>query len=351
MSMNNVTISTAALDTPNTTLLPQTATCFHIMDEANMTPHFKVTYITILAISFIFITVVNTFLVIGLKRAYTNLTLSKKLFLYLSASDLVTGIVTIPYQGVMVIYGSSASCFQVQLQSFTNTFSPGLSMFTILTISIARYISVIKPTFFKSHANSSWVSVYMFGQIVLAASAAVWYATATTRVHLGSYLVFVTGVCFVVIGGAIILNVFLFIKLRSSHDSTKKDYQKEVIKTLIIISVILFICFLPNGVVFALVGYYIMADIDNMELYTKLIPWVYVPILLNAGLNSCVYIWRDKKINRYLRKSIHNEQRRLSNKFNPLSSPLPITNKRLEAILSDHANRDSSYESYEHSEV
>ncbi|XP_066929027.1 sphingosine 1-phosphate receptor 2-like isoform X1 [Clytia hemisphaerica] len=351
MTSNNSSTLVTALDTLNTTLLPPTATCFHIMDEANMTPHFKVTYITSLAISFIFITIVNIFLIIGLKRAYAKLTLSKKLFLYLSASDLLTGLVTIPYQGVMVIYGSSASCFQVHLQSFTNTFTPGLSMFIILTISIARYISVIKPTFFKSHANSSWVSVYMFGQIVLAGAGSIWYSTATTSIHLGSYLIFVTALCIFIIGGSIVLNVFLYLKLRSSHSSTKKDYQKEVIKTLIIISVILSICFLPNGVVFALVGYYIIADTDNMELYTKLIPWVYVPILLNAGLNSCVYIWRDKKINRYLRRSIRNEQRRLSSKWSIISSPKTITNKRLDAVLSDHTHRNSSYESYDISEI
>ena len=349
MSSNNIT-STPAPTAPNTTFPPPTVTCFHIMVEENMTPHFKATYIPTLAICFIFITIVNIFLIIGLKSAYAKLTLSKKLFLYLSASDLVTGLVAIPYQTLMVIYGTKASCFQVHLQSFTNTFTPGFSMFTILTISIARYISVTKPTFFRRNANSSWVSVYMFGQVVVAAAASVWYATATTSIQLGSYLVFVTALCVFVIGGSIVLNVFLFLKLRSSQDSTKKDYQKEVIKTLIIISVILSICFLPNGIVFALVGYYIMADVNNLELYTKLIPWVYVPILLNAGLNSCVYIWRDKKINRYLRKSIRNEQRRLSQKWSIISSPKPI-NRRLETILSDHINHNSSYESYDISEV
>ena len=281
--------------------------CLYILDHKHMEPIIRYLYISILVALTIFVSLTNIFLIIGLFKTNNKLSLSKKLFIYLSFSDLFTGMVTTPYQLSMVVLGSNASCFQVDLQSFLNVFTPGLSMFTILSISIARYVSVDKPTFFRRNANSPWVFALMVGQVIIAIAAGIWYASAHDPIQLGSFLIGVTFFCFTTIGGAIVINVFLYRKLSNKsvgnmaqQQIKTQNYHKAVIKTLIIISIILSMCFLPNGVVFSVVGYSVLVG-DTDHMYNIYIPWVYLPILFNAGVNSVVYIWRERKIARFIK--------------------------------------------------
>jgi len=281
--------------------------CIYILDHQYMDITIRYIYISILVILAVYISCMNILLILGLFKTNSKLSLSKKLFVYLSFSDLFTGLVTAPYQVSMVVLGSDASCFQVDLQSFLNVFTPGLSMFTILSISIARYVSVAKPTFFRRNANSPWVFALMIGQAIMALAVAVWYASARDAIQLGSFLSGVTFFCFTAVGGAIVINVFLYLQLSkkslenlAQQQIQTQNYHKEVIKTLIIISIILSVCYLPNGIVFSVVGYHVFMD-DTNNMYNNLIPWVYLPILFNAGINSIVYIWRDRKIARYIK--------------------------------------------------
>ena len=282
--------------------------CFYVMEDENLTPIIKIVYSSILGVTFLFIIISNLLLILGIRKSYRNkMTLSKKLFLFLSISDLFTGLITVPIQFSMVFYGSQATCFQVQLQAFFNTFTPALSMFTILTVSIVRYVSVVKPNFYKRNAHSRWIFAVLMVQFVLSAAMALWYVTATTRRHLGSFLIFVTLFCFAIIGSAVLLNIVLYIKLNSNSYSTtavsnqkQKSYQKRVTKTIVLISVISSVSYLPNGIVFGLVGYFIIAQGSHLYFYQVYIPWVFLPMILNAGVNSVIYMWRDTKISRYL---------------------------------------------------
>ena len=291
---------------------PSNSNCFHVLQDEHLTPTIKVTYSSILAAASIFIVISNLLLILGIRKTYRKkMTLSKKLFLFLSASDLFTGLVTVPLQLSMVFYGSKASCFQVRLQAFFNTLTPSLSMFTILTVSIVRYVSVAKPTFYKRNTNSPWIFVVLGMQFILSTVISIWYATATSRQHLGAFLIFVTLFCFLIIGGAVLLNIVLYVKLNSNFYSTsavrdhkQKTYQKRVTKTVIIISVILTISYLPNGIVFGLVGYFVSAHGSHVDLYQVYIPWFFLPMVLNAGVNSVIYMWRDTKISSYLKMLI-----------------------------------------------
>lgn len=285
-----------------------TSKCFYVLQDDHLTPIVKITYSTILGLTSLFIIISNILLILGLRKNYRKkMTLSKKLFLFLSISDLITGLVTVPFQLSMVFFGSQATCFQVQLQAFFNTLTPALSMFTILTISIVRYVSVARPTFYKRNTNSRWIFVVLAVQFVFSTGMAVWYVTSTTRRHLGSFLIFVTLFCFAIIGSAVLLNIVLYIKLNSNSYSTsvsdhkQKTYQKRVTKTIAIISVILSISYLPNGIVFGLVGYFVIVNGSYVDLYQVYIPWFFLPMVLNAGVNSVIYMWRDTKISRYLR--------------------------------------------------
>ena len=285
--------------------------CYRVFVDKHLTPVVKITYTTILALTSIFVVTSNILLIFGILKNYgKKMTISKKLFLFLSASDMLTGVTTVPIQFAMALYGSKATCFLVRLQSFFNTLTPALSMLTILSISIVRFVSVVKPTFYKRHADSPWIFAVMGVQFLLAFLLALWYVTADTRLHLGSFLIFVTVFCCLSIGVSVLLNFVLFMKLMGNSyatsavkDQKQKTYQKEATKTISIISAILTATYLPNGVMFALVGYYVNKD-GSYDLYQIYIPWFFLLMVLNAGINSVVYMWRDNKISRYVKQVI-----------------------------------------------
>ena len=272
----------------NTTAAPQQLmNCFTVM--LNITLTMKICYVTTVTLISVFVVTSNSLLILGILKNYRQkMTISKKLFLFLSVNDLFTGCSAVPIQLVVVSYGSRVTCFLVKLQVFLSTFTPGISMLTILSISVVRYLSVAKPMFHMKHTDNPWIFIMIMGNSLIALSIALWYAMIATRGQLGWFLIFITGFCFSVIGGAVLLNIFLLIKLHTTpklisaevrDQEIKKKNQTSATKTIAIISVILTMCYLPNRIVFGIVGYFLMVNHSYLDMYNVFVPWFYLPMV------------------------------------------------------------------------
>ena len=262
-----------------------------------------------MVLAFVFIVGLNTFLMVALiKTNPKQLTVTTKLFIYLTFWDLVIGLVTIPTQLVSIIIGESSSCLLIGLQAFLNAFSPQQSMSTIFTLSLFRYITITKPL---TRIGVKHLYTALTVNFVMSIAISLWYLKNSMvqeiDKEMGYFLITITAYVLLVIGGSIILNMSLYYKLMKRwkeslvigiNQSTERHKHANV--TMILLTVILIICYVPNGISFSVFGYRIITNAKQS--YRSYTPLAHFIMLSNAGFNSLTYILRTRKIRQYLRK-------------------------------------------------
>ena len=187
-------------------------------------------------------------------------------------------------------------------------------MNTIFTMSILRYLSIEKPM----RKISGHIQLLIFGlQFMFSLALTIFYVissqTVQLSIFLGIFMLIVTLMCLglSVSNGA--LNGVLYIKMKRRFDTntvnrlapftnkiTQRSIinQKKAIGTLLLISTALVICYMPNGILFGVISFQILTNDSETQsdLYSKFSPWGHVPMLLNAGLDSFIYIIRKRSI-------------------------------------------------------
>jgi len=297
--------NTTAIGSGTLFLITRNDECYRIFNEDSFNNWNRISLLSCLVFSFCFITTSNIMLIHGLRKTNNTFSVTTKLFIFLSISDLATGLITCPMQILMLTLGDQSSCLLVGIQAFVNAFTPLLSMFTILTMSVLRYTSMQSPL---KRANEKNVYFWLSLQGSVALSLTVWYVTtsqelATTK-SLGIFLTVVTALCVLVNGASVAINVFLHFALTKKrpirrNSTVSRSKQREATNTLLLLSVILVFCYFPNGVAFGVIGYYVMVDNPLRTTYRDYVPWAHIPMVLNAGVNSFVYIMRNRRIRSY----------------------------------------------------
>lgn len=289
--------------------------CFHIFTEDSLQGDLLYPMLAILAVALLFIVLTNTFMIVGMIRINRRLSISKKLFILLSVSDLVTGITTVPIQAAVAVLSSEASCELVATQAFFNMLTPGSSMFLLLTISILRYLSLKLNSKLRARICKQNVIMFIVGiEISAAVAFALWYSLHISQTNdkyaHGSFLIFVSCICIAIIGTTVIINVLLLTNLSEHNQSVAKSvskaksekFQRRITKTILIILVMLIFCYLPVIVSFSVASVFVLTEDPRLKYYHHLIPWSFVPLILNSGFNSFIYILRNKKLKRCIWK-------------------------------------------------
>lgn len=282
--------------------------CFRIYSTSTFQEWPQLSLFTALVFAFFFINILNILLIIALMKTNKTSTVTTKLFIYLSFCDLITGLVTLPTQMIVMGLGQSTSCFLIGFQTFFGAFPPLQSMSTIFTMSLFRFISINKPL--KQISNKS-LYIILTGHFCISVIISLWYLRNILVQQIGHgmgyFLVAATCYIFLVIGSSVTMNIFLHFKLKKERkvsfnigftQSTRR--QKNAIMTLIILTSILIICYLPNMIAYSLVGHSILTNTPNP--YRRLTPITGFLMLTNSGFNSLAYILRTKKIRAYLKE-------------------------------------------------
>ena len=101
----------------------------------------------LLGIIALFVTTTNLSLVVGLKKTNRKLTISQKLYFYLSCTDSIVGIICLPYFAI-VRFASINDCTTQAIGMAMFIYSFGTGIETFLTISVLRRNAIRKP-FYK----------------------------------------------------------------------------------------------------------------------------------------------------------------------------------------------------------
>ena len=294
--------------------MDRTSNCTHIFTREAFPNELFIVHTTFMVLMFFGIITSNISMIFGLLKVNSQLTLSKKLFICLSCSDLITGLCTLPVQTITSYWREDASCALISTQAFFNAFPTSLSLFFLLHISFARYCTV-------KHANSQLCNFqrrfwkhFVALEITISFANGLWYSLEASQTrnhfHHASFILFCSFFVVLILSMILILNGRLWDTLTThrkftmtNHINEKRIVQshRKAVKTIIILSVILVICYMPTVFSFSITAGFLFAKDPRAEFYHYLIPWSYVFLLMNSGINSCVIVVRDRKLRAFLK--------------------------------------------------
>ena len=269
---------------------------------------------TFMVLMFFGIITSNLSMIFGLLKVNNRLTLSKKLFICLSCSDLITCLCTLPVQTIASFEKDDAKCSLISVQAFFNAFPTSLSLFFLLHISFSRYCAVKYPNSQVFTLQKRFWKHFVVCEILISFVNGLWYAlgASQTNDHIqhASFILFCSFFVVVILSMILILNGRLWTSLTTHRKLTVTNHINEerivklhrtAVKTIIILSVILVICYMPTVISFSITAGFLFARDQRAEYYHYLIPWSYILLLMNSGINSFVIIVRDRKLQAFLK--------------------------------------------------
>ena len=102
-------------------------------------------YLVLICIFALFVASTNLLLVIGLRKTNKKVTMSQKLYIYLSLTDTMVGIVCLPYALVIDSVQNLHNCNTRSASLAFGAYVSSIGMGTFLLISIVRYLAIRKP--------------------------------------------------------------------------------------------------------------------------------------------------------------------------------------------------------------
>ena len=290
-----------------------TEQCYHIFTSKTLSPDLLILHTILMAILFLLIITTNICMILGLLNVNKHMTLSKKLFVCLSCSDLTTGLLTVPIQAITAIQASKASCKLIALQAFFNSSPTALTILFLLHVSFARYCTVKYTNSTICRLQKRFWKHVVFVEVLVAASCGFWYALRASQtmhpVRHGGFILFcslfvITALLLIlVLNGRLLLTLSVHRKMTINHNINREKcrvYHRKAVKTIFILSIILIFCWLPVVISFALTAGFLFTSDERTRYYHYLIPWSYIPLVMNSGINSVVFIYRDRKIRSFL---------------------------------------------------
>ena len=258
----------------------------------------------------IFIIVSNITLMVVLFKINTKLTRFDWLFLLLSTSDLMVGLILMPLQIYLIHKNDSITCIEVGVKIIVNCFTATFSGLITCLIANDRYIFMTKKKFHKQHMTSrNMMAIISVLFIICVAWAIVGLQISTQGSDSTKSLYFL---CFSFFEGFILIEVvtvnirlYLFLERvkKTSHDNinSRCRYRSRVNRTILIISTFIVIAYTPS-----ILGFLIGSSksLVNNSVYSSssnwIVPWILLPTFLNAGINSTIFMSRNNKVLAYI---------------------------------------------------
>lgn len=265
------------------------------------------------AINFVFLVVSNVALIIGLIKTKQNtLKRTSKLFLLLSSSDLLLGLILMPIQIASIHLIPDLDCMTIANRAFWSNFPLILSGLTILLISVDRYLMITRTSFYHKYFTRKVMIVIVFIEICISFSWSFSYMEISRSNNLRShakYLFSVAGFEAFILTSVVIVYIALLqyvqatVKVMSSARHIPPDYDRKLLKTIMLISITLVICYAPSVISITLAGYFSLfsTDITVQRIVNVAVIWSLVITSVNSGLNACICIARSSQIKKFYR--------------------------------------------------
>ena len=259
----------------------------------------------------LFIIITNLGLIIGLKKTNMQLTLSQKLYIYLSLNDGIIGFVTLPYL-FAVQFSSIDYCVLLSITRTLMMYTVNMSLGTFIVISILRNIAIRKP-FYKVKTKVIYGVLVAWNCETLMISLVIFF---TYHPKYTSYTLY----CFswLYIASYLLIEVLAIVTLNlwskriltnqvpkldeeNETDKLKRKRNQKAVGILHILTIVYTICTLPVSLYCYLGALLMMYNGSKFLLDTvyNLFSIIHIPVFLCSGFNALVYMLKDKKIRRY----------------------------------------------------
>eukprot|EP00111_Clytia_hemisphaerica_P000457 TCONS_00001293-protein len=163
----------------------------------------------LLGVFAVFVAITNFALIIGLKKTNKKLTISQKLYIYLSLTDTIVGMICLPYF-VMVDVLSIGSCVTQSIGMAMSVYSFGVGLGTFLGISYLRNLAIRKP--FNDIQNKTVYSFLVLWNIYIVLKSTFTFFTYdpryTSYALYCSYWIYVGSVTTIEVLAIVILNTW-----------------------------------------------------------------------------------------------------------------------------------------------
>jgi 7 transmembrane receptor (rhodopsin family). len=261
----------------------------------------------------------NLALIVGLRKTNKTLTLSQKLYIFLSLTDAAVGAISMPYLVVITSLGYN-SCTAIAVGLVVSFYSFGVGMGTFFIISVIRNFAIRKPLQPVSGRRVKTALLLWNAYIVLKSLMTFFVYTPehTSKILSSIYWFLISIITTMEISSIAILNFFskkeLTQKRKQSLDKDlvalrKKRHHRAVV-TLSLISLVYAVCFVPVSIFYFVLAYLVsQIDID-ISIMNIAFVLTHLPIFLCSGFNAIIYMSRNSDITRYY-KNIFCKRRRL----------------------------------------
>ena len=229
-----------------------------------------------------------------------EMSLTKKLFIYHSCTDLLAGALVVPIQ-IAMHFGHGYTCWYMSFALMLTSFSQCSGVSTLVFISIIRYYSIGYPLKSISPRKTLLALIVQF-------SISAGIAVHTFIVYFGRSLPRDIAINFFII--FVYLTTFcatlVFVNTKSSwliksmaarrrypYDVQDKVKHTEVVFTLNLITICFVVCIMPYAIYALFLGAYLERDDASLMEYfgylEKFMPF-HLLYLLNSGLPAAIYL-------------------------------------------------------------
>ena len=280
--------------------------------------------IIVYIVAMVFIVTSNTMFIFGLWRTKTRKLLSTQLiFLIISCSDLLAGLVFVPFQLYFIVHIPDVSCDLSIARAFWSTFPITFSGCLIMFLTIDRYSVVSKTTTHLRRAseNENLVIVFIVSSLVASLGWSAWHCALTfttpsdmyeNNQRLGAFFVSIAVFELIVLGVALIYNLRILRAVKKNNEQStvsnemKRKSEQKLSKTILIIGTSLILTYSPSVLATCTIGVTLL-QIERSQLrekralivqITKVLLWALILTLINSGLNATIFITRNSRISR-----------------------------------------------------
>ena len=253
----------------------------------------------------------NLLLIIGIIKIKRNkFTSCEILFLILFLSDLIIGVVQLPFLIYLLWKTNDLTCFEAQLRAFSTSFPIIMSGTLLCAISIDRYINIVFNQYYKRIVTKKSLPVSII-LIILIIISLTWVLFETLNQNeadiktLAKGYIVATGYFSVsiVVGVAFYIALLRYVQRETKTFSRCQPVYSNLTKTIIMIILLMIVAYLPLIITLGIIVYEFINSTDKSFIQEKEnVRLTMIPCQVNAILNSVIYFTRSSRMKRYYYK-------------------------------------------------
>ena len=241
----------------------------------------------------------NTLILLALRKCRYLHPPSKALLSSLALTDLFVGLIALPlftsYYLMIILEIPSYYCVVAITYARTSTFIAGVSLETITTIAIDRYLAFHLRLRYREVVTFTRVAcILVIEWITAAVWSGIWFWSAPINMWTGVVGLFscylITSLCYCSIRRGIRLYVAQ-IRGRVNVSNFDVAQYKKTVNNMLWIYCLLLVCYMPHLISLLVILFTGLSNSSRFALH-----FTGIAVFLNSSLNPILYCWKMKEI-------------------------------------------------------